>query len=99
LKKKILNVLNEYIDGEIVLEKPKDVNFGHFATPVAFSLAKKLRKSPVIIAKELSKKLLEEEIFSSVEAVNGYINFKLENEFLDKFATWSLQNENEVFAE
>ncbi len=95
MKKKILNVLNEYIDGEIVLEKPKDINFGHFATPVAFSLAKKLRKSPVIIAKELCEKLLKEDIFSSVEAVKGYINFKLENEFLDKFATWSLQNEND----
>ena len=54
------NLVKEYIEKiletNVVLEKPKDISFGHYATPVAFSLAKELRKSPMIIADELASK-------------------------------------------
>ncbi len=37
----------------IPLEIPPDLKFGELATPVAFELARKLRKAPKIIAQEI----------------------------------------------
>ena len=54
------NIVKKYIEDvlerQLVLEKPKDVSLGHFATPVAFSLAKELRKNPMMIATDLAVK-------------------------------------------
>ncbi|HOI82855.1 MAG TPA: arginine--tRNA ligase, partial [Campylobacterales bacterium] len=72
------------------LQKPKDISFGHFASPVAFMIAKELKKSPNEIAAELAQTLHDPEHFDSVEAVGGFINFKLSSEFLDRFATEAL---------
>ena len=80
------NIVKKYIEDvlerQIVLEKPKDVSLGHFATPVAFSLAKELRKNPMIIAEELASKFDNNDIFEEVTAVKGFVNFKLSNSFL-----------------
>jgi len=80
VKKHIEEVLNR----DIVLEKPKDISLGHFATPVAFSLAKEFRKNPMMIAQELAAKFEGSEIFEEVTAVKGFINFKLSNDYLSK---------------
>jgi arginyl-tRNA synthetase len=64
LKQKVLKLLEEKFEKEVVLEKPKDRSFGHFSTPIAFSLAKELRKSPMIIADELASSFEDSEIFS-----------------------------------
>jgi len=92
------NLVKEYIENiletSVVLEKPKDVSFGHYATPVAFSLAKELRKSPMIIADELALKFENSEMFEKVEAVKGFINFKLSSSFLEKLVNQSLKNAN-----
>ena len=75
------NLVKEFIEKvletNIVLEKPKDVSLGHYATPVAFSLAKELKKSPMLIAQELVTKLQNPSLFEKIEAVNGFINFKI----------------------
>ena len=73
------------------LQKPKEVGFGHFASPVAFSLAKELKKSPNQIASELAQLLHDPEHFDSVEAISGFINFKLSSAFLDRFASEALE--------
>ncbi len=99
MRKKVLQILAKHIDKPIVLEKPKDRSFGHYATPIAFSLAKELRKSPMIIADELANIFKGEEIFENVEAVKGYINFKLSENFLDEYATWALKNEEKFGAD
>jgi len=82
----VQNIVKKYIEDvlerQIVLEKPKDVSLGHFATPVAFSLAKELRKNPMIIAEELASKFDNNDIFEEVTAVKGFVNFKLSNSFL-----------------
>lgn len=80
----VKNYIEEVLENKVVLEKPKDISLGHFATPVAFSLAKELRKSPMIIAEELAAKFADASIFEKVEAVKGFINFKLSNKFLEK---------------
>ena len=78
VKKHIEDILGQ----PVVLEKPKDISLGHFATPVAFSLAKELRKNPMMIADELAQKFENSEIFENVSAVKGFVNFKLSNNFL-----------------
>lgn len=40
--------------GSIAIEQPPDIKLGEFASPVAFELARKLRKAPKIIAAELA---------------------------------------------
>jgi arginyl-tRNA synthetase len=77
----------------VVLEKPKDVSFGHFATPLAFSLAKEYKKSPKIIAQDLASKFKDCELFEEVTAVNGYLNFKLSVKFLDDLCTKAIKDE------
>lgn len=100
VKKYIENILER----EVVLEKPKDISLGHFATPVAFSLAKELRKNPMIIAEDLANKFENSDIFEQVTAVKGFVNFQLSNSFLtskidealalqEDFAKGELKNE------
>ena len=43
--------------GAIAIEQPPDLKLGEFALPVAFELAKKLRKAPKLIAAELAEVL------------------------------------------
>ena len=95
MKQKVIQLLQEKFQKDIVLEKPKDRSFGHFSTPIAFSLAKELRKSPMIIADELASSFEENEFFSEVEAVKGYLNFRLSEKFLNEYATWALENPQE----
>ena len=92
MKQRVLALLNSSIQRNIVLEKPRDRSFGHFATPIAFAMAKELKRSPMIIASELVDLFSKEEMFTNVEAVKGYLNFKLSEDFLDEYASWALAN-------
>ncbi len=94
MKKSVLNTIQKHLEGDFALEKPKDLSFGHYATPAAFSLAKVHRKSPMIIAEELAKKFEDEDIFTKVDALKGYLNFKLSDAFLDMKATEAILDEN-----
>ena len=95
MKQRVSALLREKLGREVVLEKPRDRSFGHFATPIAFSLAKELRKSPMIIAEELASSFDGSEEFSSVESVKGYLNFRLSENFLSEYGTWALDNSTE----
>ena len=97
MKKSVIYTVKKHIGSEFILEKPKDLSFGHYATPLAFSLAKELRKSPMIIADELCLKFADEVIFESAIAIKGYINFKLSDDFLNAKATTAIK-ENLDFA-
>jgi len=95
------NLVKEFIEKtlgiSLVLEKPKDISLGHYATPVAFSLAKELKKSPMAIADELVSKFDDCQMFEKVEAVKGFINFKLSNSFLQSLVDKAL-TQKEDFA-
>lgn len=95
MKQKVQAILRDKLNREVVLEKPKDRSFGHFATPIAFSLAKELKKSPMAIADELASSFGEIEVFNKVEAIKGYLNFHLSEDFLDSYGSWALENEKE----
>ena len=95
----------ELQSSQIILETPKNRDFGHYATPLAFTLAKILKQSPMAIAQDIAKKLekvkgLEGlEIFSKVEVVNGYINLTLSQSFLDTMARQLLGSAESTGAE
>ena len=73
----------------IVLEYPPNRELGDLGTPIAFELARRLRKAPRVIAQEIAS------AFGSLEGVrdvaaapNGYLNFFLERAafLLDRLA-------------
>ncbi|MDR3776704.1 MAG: arginine--tRNA ligase [Terracidiphilus sp.] len=63
----------------IPLEIPPDLQFGELATPIAFELARKLRKAPRMIAAEIVAALGPLDGFAGFEAAgSGYINARLD---------------------
>ena len=94
MQKTIKEYIEQKLGMSVVLEKPKDISLGHFATPVAFSLAKELRKSPMIIANELANKFQKSNIFEEVNAVKGFVNFKLSEQFLSNKIDEALLDQN-----
>jgi arginyl-tRNA synthetase len=94
LKELVHSEIKRLIDKDVVIERPKDKSMGHFATPVAFSLAKEFRKAPKMIAEDLSKELEKSEIFDKVTPVNGFINLKLSSKFMDDVVNKALADED-----
>ncbi|MDE1154207.1 MAG: arginine--tRNA ligase [Acidobacteriaceae bacterium] len=63
----------------LVVELPPKLEFGEMALPVAFELAKRLKKAPRAIAQELQPLLAEIPGVASVEIAGaGYLNVKLD---------------------
>ncbi|GAA6851442.1 arginine--tRNA ligase [Helicobacter pylori] len=91
----IKGVLEEILEEEVIIEYPKDREHGHYATPIAFNLAKVFKKSPLVIAEELALKISTHEkiqgLFDSVVACKGYINFTLSLDFLERFTQKALE--------
>ncbi len=75
-------VLKEKYDleiGSIPLETPPELRLGEIATPIAFELARKLRKAPKIIAQEIVSALGPLSGFAKFEVAGaGYINAYLD---------------------
>ncbi len=68
---------------KIVIEQPPKVEFGEYALPLAFELAKKLRKAPRKIAEEIVNGLGPIPGFEKLEIAGaGYINARLRREEL-----------------
>ena len=70
-------------DADVRLEEPKDPSHGDLATNVALTLAKKLGRSPRVIAEEITSRIsshIDTEDFG-IESVSvagpGFLNFKL----------------------
>ena len=92
IKKEIQQIIKEglaNIDIEeslenIVIEIPKKEEFGNYSTNISLMLAKKLRESPIEIAKKI-KENIKNDIFENIEiAPPGFINFYLKKERLYK---------------
>lgn len=80
-KKQIAQYIGLKIDNvnfEEMLTSVQDSNFGDFCIP-CFPLAKILRKSPVMVAEDIQKSILPNNLIQKTEIINGYLNF-----FLDK---------------
>ena len=63
----------------IVIEQPPNVAFGEYASPLAFELAKELRKAPRKIAEEIVNGIGAIEGFEKLEVAGaGYINARVD---------------------
>ena len=70
---------------QVAIEQPPNIALGELATPIAFELAKRLRKAPRVIAQELVEHLtaeVEAGRLSGIAAVEvagaGYLNIRLD---------------------
>lgn len=67
----------------IEIEVPPKDSLGDIATPVAMSLASKLKKSPKKIAEEIIDSIRDKSIFEKIEIAGaGFINFTFSREYL-----------------
>lgn len=87
IKSELANVLATQLHVELspetieqLLEKPKYDHLGDLAFP-CFTLAKKLRKAPTLIAEEFSQKI-ESPLIDHVEVVGAYINIFLNQQLI-----------------
>jgi arginyl-tRNA synthetase len=73
---------------DIVIEKPKQKSFGDLSTPIAMSLAKSLKMSPVVVAKKIMDHFEWDERFVAPDPgltssiAGGFVNFRLSAGFL-----------------
>lgn len=79
---KLVSDSEEMVDAdeiESIIETPNDDANGDYALP-CFTLAKKFRKSPNLIAEDLAEKLFKADFIEKIEPVSGYLNFYLKKE-------------------
>jgi arginyl-tRNA synthetase len=63
----------------IAIEQPPEIKFGEYALPLAFELARKLKKAPRRIAEEIVAELAPLEGFAGFDVAGaGYINARLD---------------------
>jgi arginyl-tRNA synthetase len=85
LESRIVSAVSQHIlirygvEIPVTLEQPRQASFGEFALPVAFQLARQLKKAPRAIAEELIAELPAIEGVQTLEAAGGgYINLRLD---------------------
>ena len=72
---------------DVLLEIPKNEQYGDYSTTIAFSISKDIKKSPSEIATILISEMqqnLPEEITKIEMAKNGFINFYVNKNFIQK---------------
>lgn len=81
----VLQTKYEVTGANIATELPPNIALGEIATPVAFELAKRLRKAPKMIAAELAGELNGIDGVATVEVAGaGYLNVKLDRAAITK---------------
>ena len=89
MEKQIAITIQQAIDGQLsqqeieqIIEKPKYEHLGDLAFP-CFTLAKKFKKSPNVIAQQISENI-QCELIQRVEVVGGYINIFYNRQYVAK---------------
>lgn len=96
-KEEIAKSISEVIELDLKeliesIEVPKDEKQGDYAFP-CFRLAKILKKSPQIIAEEISSKIKYDScLIDKIEVINGYLNFFINKESLVKTVIQEVKN-------
>ena len=97
IAKKINDVLNIDEKLEQFIEVPPNKEMGDFAFP-CFSLAKTLRKSPMIIATDIKEKIdISDGIIEKVDVQGGYLNFFINKELLVKEVLKEIDDKKEMY--
>lgn len=82
MKEKVIKILKEITDEEPKVEQAQKEH-GDYASNIAFLLAKKEKKNPAKVAKELITKI-DSQFFSKIEEKNGFLNFFLSDKALEE---------------
>lgn len=97
LEARLRAVLRENFSIELdalAIEQPPETKFGEYALPLAFELARRLKKPPRKIAEEIIASLGSVEGFASFEVAGaGYINARLDRAAFTQFAAAAAQIE------
>ncbi len=75
---------------------PPTTEMGDYALP-CFKMAKLLRKSPAVIAQDLAAGYKTDDVISSVSAVNGYLNFRVNKAALTKATVSEILEKGEAY--
>lgn len=78
-----------------MFEYPPDSALGDIAFP-CFKLSRVLRKAPPMIAKEISEKF-NSSVVDKVEAVNGYLNIFVTNDYLINNVLYEIESKKEKY--
>lgn len=85
LESSIARAVSQYLKDEfqvdvpVTTEQPKQTSFGELALPVAFQLARQLKKAPKMIAEQLAAGLAGKvEGVGTLEVANGYLNLRFD---------------------
>ena len=78
-----------------MFEYPPDSSLGDIAFP-CFKLSRILRKAPHVIAKEISVKF-KSDVVAKAEAVNGYLNIFVTNDYLINNVLYEIENKKEKY--
>lgn len=78
-----------------MFEYPPDSSLGDIAFP-CFKLSRILRKAPPVIAKEISEEF-KSPVVAKAEAVNGYLNIFVTNEYLINNVLFEIENKKEKY--
>mgnify|MGYP004672402921 FL=1 len=90
---KVINV--DYTELETFIEEPKDQENGDYAFP-CFRLAKELRKSPQMIAQEISQNIeIDNKYVEKIEVVGGYLNFYINKDTLAEEVVKEIEEKDE----
>ena len=90
LYKFVSDAINEKLGFDVVLEIPKNREFGDFSTNAAMVMAKSAGKNPRELATEILPKIEELEFVENASIAGpGFINIKVRNDFI-----WESVNKN-----
>ncbi len=80
LREVIINKGLRIPEEKLKIEYPPEPSLGDLSSAISFVLAKEARISPIKLAEEIVSELANKDIpyISSIEAVRGYINFRLD---------------------
>ncbi len=93
MKEKVIKILKEITEEEPRVEQAQKEH-GDYSSSIAFTLAKKEKKNPSDVAKDLIKKI-DSNLFSKIEEKNGFLNFFLsDNALQDEIANVLREEEN-----
>ena len=98
-RKSIIDSLKKITGEEINetdIEIPPNSEMGDYAFP-CFNLAKKLKKNPVQIAKELSEKIKPDQNIRQAKSIGPYLNFFINKTSLSKELLLKIFSEKENY--
>ena len=93
IKSNALGQMSEYSKGSLIVEKPKNIEFGDFAINVS-SLARAARIAPPMIANNIADRLNPNKLYT-VSVVGGFINFSVNDTLLSDSVNEILKKKEE----